>query len=381
MLAESARDIILFIGLDGRIVEANYAAVLAYGYTHDEMLGLSVHDLRTADAPGLAISQMAEADSATGVLFETVHRRKDGTLVPVEVSSRGTDIAGQRVLVSIVRDITGRKAEEQRRAELYDREHHIAEVLQQALIPPDVPGRLGNLAIGVSYRPALNEAEIGGDIYDVFDLGDGKVGLLIGDVAGKGLAAAIRVAAARYSVRSYALIDPRCSHVMTLANEALCKDTQDEMSMLTAFLAIIDTASGVMTYSTAGHEPAVLCASSGTIRELEQGEMPLGVMESTVYREHSVQLSPGDSVVVVTDGITEARTAGAVLFRKKGVIEYLSNNAPTSPYEIAGGLLATAVAHAGGELQDDAAVVVMRLAPGQPDRSTDGRHCADKHSG
>ena len=259
------------------------------------------------------------------------------------------------------RDQADRVAFEDERQRLADREHHIAEVLQQALIPPNVPNEFGGLGIGVRYQAALNEAEVGGDFYDVIDLGDGKVGVLIGDVAGKGLPAAIRVAAARYSIRSYAFIDPRPSHVLTLANEALCKDSQDDVSMLTAFFGLIDTATGRMTYATAGHEPALVCRASGAITELQSGEMPLGIFEATAYTEHSIDLAQGDSVVIVTDGITEARAPGTVLFRKKGVVEYLSNNMSASPDKTAGGLLEVATMHAGGQLQDDAAVVVIRL--------------------
>ena len=100
--------------------------------------------------------------------------------------------------------------------------------------------------------------------------------------------------------------------------------------------------------------------------------MPLGVFQSTVYTEHSIDLSPGDSVVIVTDGITEARAPGTVLFRKKGVVEYLSNNMTASPDETAGGLLEMATAHAGGQLQDDAAVVVIRLGYELPKGITNG---------
>lgn len=371
ILAESARDIILFVGLDGKIVEANSAAVLAYGYTHEEMLGLLLSDLRMPGAPGSDWAQIAES-GAGGVLFETIHRRKDGTVFPVEVGSQGAEIAGRKVLVSIIRDITERKITEQRRAELYEREHHIAQVLQQALIPPNLPSQLGDLAIGVRYRSALKEAEVGGDFYDVFDLGGGKVGILVGDVAGKGLAAAIRVAAARYSIRSYAFREPRPSHVMTLANAALCKDTEGEVNMLTAFMAVIDTEARIMTYATAGHEPPVVCSAAGRVTELDGGEMPLGIVEATGYTEHKIGLQPGDSLVAITDGITEART-GQILFDKSGVKDYLSHNISDSPDKTAEGLLARALEHAGGELQDDAAVVVIRLGSKEPDGSTHGR--------
>ncbi len=112
LLSEHSRDVILFIGREeGRILEANAAAIQAYGYSRAELLGLTIHDLRAPDTRRLTADQMAQAD-AGGILFETVHRRKDGTAFPVEVSSRGATIAGVRALISIVRDITQRRKTE-----------------------------------------------------------------------------------------------------------------------------------------------------------------------------------------------------------------------------------------------------------------------------
>ena len=112
MLSENSRDIVLFVRQDGRIIEANEAAVSAYGYTREELLALTVFDLRTPEDLPAAAGQLAAAD-ATGILFEAEHRRKDGTAFPVEVSSRGTDVGGQRVILSVIRDITQRKRAEQ----------------------------------------------------------------------------------------------------------------------------------------------------------------------------------------------------------------------------------------------------------------------------
>jgi PAS domain S-box-containing protein len=112
LLSEHSRDIILSIrGGDGRILEANGAAAKAYGYTHEELLGLTIHDLREIDTRGITTDQMAKADSE-GILFETVHQRKDGSTFPVEVSSQGATIGGTRTLISVIRDITLRKRAE-----------------------------------------------------------------------------------------------------------------------------------------------------------------------------------------------------------------------------------------------------------------------------
>jgi PAS domain S-box-containing protein len=115
LLSHYARDIILFIDRHGWIIEANHAAELAYGYTRAELLGMRIFDLRAAETRMSIEAQMAEADRE-GVMFETFHRRKNGQVFPVEVSSRGTMIGAERVLVSIIRDITARKQAEDRRS-------------------------------------------------------------------------------------------------------------------------------------------------------------------------------------------------------------------------------------------------------------------------
>lgn len=112
LLAERARDIVLVVGRDGRILEANQAAIAAYGYSRQELFALTIHELRAPETRTLTAQQMAQAE-AEGILFETVHLRKDGSQFPVEVSSCGTTLGGERVLLSIIRDITERKRTEE----------------------------------------------------------------------------------------------------------------------------------------------------------------------------------------------------------------------------------------------------------------------------
>jgi two-component system cell cycle sensor histidine kinase/response regulator CckA len=114
LLANHSRDLILFVRKnDGRLIEANVSATNAYGYTREELLALSITDIRAPGYKTMAPSQMEEAD-AHGILFETVHARKNGETFPVEVSSQGIDLDGTRILISVIREITDRKrAEEQ----------------------------------------------------------------------------------------------------------------------------------------------------------------------------------------------------------------------------------------------------------------------------
>lgn len=114
LLANYGGDIVLFLRRnDGRILEANVAATQAYGYRREELLALSIHDLRAAEVQGQTADLMAQID-ARDTLFETVHRRKDGSTFPVEVSSRSAVVGGTLTHVSVVRDITKRKQVEER---------------------------------------------------------------------------------------------------------------------------------------------------------------------------------------------------------------------------------------------------------------------------
>jgi two-component system cell cycle sensor histidine kinase/response regulator CckA len=113
LLASHSRDIILFMELNGgRIVEANAAAIKAYKYSREELLTLTIYHLRASESRRLVIDQMSKA-AAGGALFETVHRAKDGTLFPVEISAQGATIGGRRLLVSVIRDISRRKETEE----------------------------------------------------------------------------------------------------------------------------------------------------------------------------------------------------------------------------------------------------------------------------
>lgn len=271
------------------------------------------------------------------------------------------DSAGRVIgVVSIFRDISAEVDVQRQRQELFEREHNIAQMLQQALIPPQLEYDTEGVKIAVRYQPALKEAEVGGDFYDVFKLGNGRIGILVGDVAGKGLSAAIRVAAARYAVRSYAYLDSSPGVVMTLVNELLCRDEPGGEALMTAVYAVIDTSDSTVTYASGGHEPPLMRRADGQIEELAQGGRALGVDGGYTYVEASRKVSVGETLVIVTDGIIEARS-GNVLFGPEGVQEFLKSHREMSPSQTATALLEAATKYAGGSLQDAAAIVVLEV--------------------
>ncbi|MGH7328715.1 MAG: PAS domain S-box protein, partial [Polyangiaceae bacterium] len=133
LLARHTHDIVLFIDRDGRIVEANDAAVSAYGYTREELCALYVSDVREPSTRGDIAPRMEEAFRSS-VLFETVHRRKDGSSFPVEVGSRSANIAGEMLLLSVIRDITDRQQ------------------IQAGLVQADRLATFGMMAAGIAHE-------------------------------------------------------------------------------------------------------------------------------------------------------------------------------------------------------------------------------------
>jgi PAS domain S-box-containing protein len=142
LIANETRDIVMFIRReDGRIIEANAAALAAYGYDRAALLALSIQDLRAPGTHALTEEQLAAAE-AIGILFETVHRRKDGSTFPVEVSSRGAVVGGASMLISVVRDITDRKRAEDALRRSQAELQATVEGLAEGVITSTVDGQL-----------------------------------------------------------------------------------------------------------------------------------------------------------------------------------------------------------------------------------------------
>jgi len=141
VLSEHSRDIVLFVRLDGQIIEANNAAIQAYGYDRTELLSLKIATLRAPETHALIAEQIEQADKQ-GILFETIHRRKDGSFFPVEVSAQSTVIGNEKIVLSIIRDITERKRAEEALRESNRRITNILESITDAFVALDHQWRI-----------------------------------------------------------------------------------------------------------------------------------------------------------------------------------------------------------------------------------------------
>jgi PAS domain S-box-containing protein len=188
----------------------------------------------------------------------------------------------------------------------YTREHRTAEILQRALLPqamPVIPGYV----LATAYVPGTVGDNAGGDWYDAFPLPDGRYGLTIGDVVGRGIDAAATMGQARNALRAYALIAEDPAEVMH--NLALMASWSGEMPFATAIFATLDPPSGLVRYVSAGHPPPLLIPLDGESCFLELATAPpLGRgAESEAPRVSHAPLCPGDTLVFYTDGLVEHR--------------------------------------------------------------------------
>jgi len=207
------------------------------------------------------------------------------------------DDAGSPVrMVGVVQDVTERVE--------YDRQHRIAETLQRALLPQDLPSVEG-LAFAARYLPAEVGFKAGGDWYDVIPLANGDVGLVIGDVAGHGLEAASVMGQLRMAVRAYALEGHRPADIVAHADAVLRIVAPQELA--TIVYAEVDPASGRVGLVSAGHPPPIVIGADGA-RYLEPPRQPpIGVTRTSTYGELVVELDPGTTIVLYTDGLIDRR--------------------------------------------------------------------------
>jgi serine phosphatase RsbU (regulator of sigma subunit)/predicted ester cyclase len=186
--------------------------------------------------------------------------------------------------------------------ERIEQELQVARRIQHALLPKALP-ELQGLEISHQYQPAR---EVGGDFYDFLPLADGRVGLVIGDVSGKGVPAAVLMASTLSVLRALIQregITP--GQVLAEANEVLCTYIPPNM-FVTCFYAILDPKSGYLVYTNAGHDLPYLRRRGGDAEELRARGMPLGLMPGMGYEEKEITLDVGDSALFYSDGLVEA---------------------------------------------------------------------------
>ena len=265
----------------------------------------------------------------------------------------------------ITRDITQRKlAEEERLShQKVVQELALAGRIQASFLPSDTPYVPGwQLAAAL-----VPTKETSGDFYDYIPLPNGKLGILVADVTDKGMAAALYMALTRTLIRTYAVeYDKQPELAFSAANRRILTDTHSDL-FVTVFYGIIDPVTGILTYCNAGHNPPYLLhAQNGeAVQTLRRTGVPLGVYEDETWTPGIVQLTPGDTLVLYTDGITEAQDRQEKFFGKERLLEVAQANLGRSAQEIQDAILTAVDKFVGNVTQFDdiTLMVVVRGLP------------------
>ena len=254
------------------------------------------HDL----PPGLAeVLARLEADSALSTPL-LVDERPVGVLALARDAGRpgftSTDIA-------LIEEFARRLADALATADTFAREHTIAETLQRSVLPRTLP-TISQLDLAVCYLPATKGANVGGDWYDAFPLDGGRVGLVIGDVTGHSIASASIMGQVRSMLRAYAIDYPHPGEVLERTNTALFRLLPEALA--TAVYAVLDPATGELTYANAGHLSPLIATGAGQVSYLgEAAGSMLGASPGATFTVGRRRLSAGSVLLNYTDGLIE----------------------------------------------------------------------------
>jgi serine phosphatase RsbU (regulator of sigma subunit) len=222
-----------------------------------------------------------------------------------------SDLSTQTAPAVRVAQLVRQQQQEAQERERIEQELRIARLIQQTLLPKTLP-ELDGYEVAAYYQPAR---EVGGDFYDFFDLEDGRLGLVVGDVTDKGVPAALVMATTRTMLRAAAqrLFSP--GEVLRRANEALVTDIPPNM-FITCLYAILEPESGHLVYANAGHDLPYRrkAGSSESAEELRATGMPLGLMPGMDYEEKEIVVAEGESVLFYSDGLVEAHDPQREMF-------------------------------------------------------------------
>jgi len=240
---------------------------------------------------------------------------------------------------------------------LYEAQRNISTSLQRSMLPPYVPSIPG-MEIGVRYSSATEEAEVGGDFYDVYGI-DGKYAMIIGDVSGKGIEAASSTSMMKYVLRSYLYQNPSPAYAITEANKFI--NRQEERAVfITVFCSVYDPEAGTLTFVNAGHPyPCLLDQIKKTCTVLTTFDPAIGIFDAYDFTEGTVTMNPGNLLVSYTDGVIEARSDGE-FFGEERLVDTLLRVLDLPAQQIANSIIDETLKFSHGRLNDDIALLVLR---------------------
>ncbi len=303
---------------------------------------------------GLAAWLSRSVGAAVGAVIDDADRIAGGDL---DHTVRGLNTTEFVRLGGSINRMVQRIREYSEEIERKESEIRIAAGIQTAFLPRTVPQPRG-CEVAAFTLPAK---EVGGDFYDFFGQGEGRYALVIADVAGKGVPAALYMALSRTTVRTVARWCRVPAETVRRANDTVIEDA-GSVSFVTLFYAVVDEQARTLTYVNAGHNPPILRRADGTIETLEPTGPVIGFLENMEYGEVTVPLLPGDLLVLYTDGVTEAEGESGGMFGEERLRSVVEEVAELPADAVAAVIRDAVMAFAGKAPQfDDITVVVLRV--------------------
>ncbi|MFU8890521.1 MAG: SpoIIE family protein phosphatase [Anaerosomatales bacterium] len=251
-------------------------------------------------------------------------------------------------------------------AKLYGKEHLVATVLQASILPKTLPD-FPEIESSSIYLPAGVEADIGGDYYDLFRTPDGRILMVMGDVCGKGVVAATKTSMIKYTVRGLATAGLAPDEIISEVNKMVSR-SGDTSDIVTLWVGALDAGSGTLAYANGGHPAALVrrASDSSIVRCPPTGAL-LGATESAHYDLESVDVGPGDLILLYTDGVTEARR-GNTFFGEGRVQRALRQGSDAG--DVTQRLLSLLDKFVPGAIRDDAAILAVGVVAERSEDAT-----------
>ncbi|HEY0159436.1 MAG TPA: SpoIIE family protein phosphatase [Thermoanaerobaculia bacterium] len=230
-----------------------------------------------------------------------------------------------------------------------------ARAIQQTLLPREMP-RVAKLDLSGIWQPART---MGGDYYDLLKLGEHELAVCIGDVAGKGMPAALLMSGLQAAVRASASNSPRdlCERVRRVVVSSLSGGR-----FVTFFYATVDTAAMTLRWCNAGHNAPILARADGTLVRLSEGGPAISRLFRDAYEERELALQPGDRLVLFTDGVSEAMDGGGELFGEQRIEAMVAESRHLDAHALQRTIVEASTQFSGGEIEDDVTLVVVGVA-------------------
>lgn len=354
------------VALFGTFEEGVYDVTAAVGAAVRSVLINGHPDLGEADAAVVHVRRKAVAGGSAEALLDGFGL-EDAIVVPVEERGEwyGAIVFGRSTrklplddaALAFAERFASMVAATHAKSRDYEAEHRIAETLQEALlrVDHDMPG----IVLGHLYRSATLATRVGGDFYDIFTMPGGRIGVLVGDVSGKGLDAAVLTTFVKHTIRAFAHTDPTPAGILRRANEILLAAARVP-EFATVLLLTLDPDSGEVDYCSAGHPPAIVRRADGTLHRQECGSPVIGALPGLEYVQDGFILDAGDTVVLYTDGVTEARCANGEFFGDERLMAALEQSAYVDAAELPDEIHRSVMAFTTGRLSDDIAIVAFR---------------------